>query len=297
MTVLRTDDSRFQDLPDFDFTPHYQVIEDPDLGPLRMHYLDEGDEEAPAVLCLHGEPSWCYLYRHMIPVLVAGGFRVLAPDLVGFGRSDKPAGRQHYSYARHVAWVRAWLEALDLRGITLVAQDWGGLIGLNLVAAMPERFDRISLSNTGMPTGDEPENPAFLAWRGYSQKVEDFDAGVIVNMASQRELSDAEQAAYRAPFPDESFMAGARQFPMLVPVSPDNPAADGNREAWEQLARWDKPMLLCFSDADPVSAPWRQPFVDRVPGARGQPHRTLHGGHFVQEDDGRAWAEAIVGWG
>jgi haloalkane dehalogenase len=271
-------------------------IGDESLGALRVHYLDEGERNSPVILCLHGEPSWCFLYRHMIPVLVAAGYRVVAPDLVGFGRSDKPAQRDSYSYEGHVGWMRAWLEAVDLRRITLVAQDWGGLIGLRLAAQMPQRFDRISLSNTGLPTGDEPENPAFLAWRGFSQKVEHFDAGAIVNTATLRDLSEAEQNAYRAPFPDESYMAGARQFPVLVPISTDNPAAAANRLAWQRLAEWDKPMLLCFSDSDPVSAPWRESFIDRVPGARHQPHCTLRGGHFVQEDDGRAWAEAIVGW-
>ena len=296
MNVLRTPDERFAGLEGFDFRPNYHDIEDPELGTLRLHYLDEGPADGPVVLCLHGEPSWCYLYRKMIPLFVAAGLRVIAPDLVGFGRSDKPVRREDYSYAAHVRWVLALLDGLQLDDLTLVAQDWGGLIGLRLVAEHPHRFARVSLSNTGLPTGDQNFGEAFLKWRAFSQRDNRFDTGLIVNNFGRGSLTPAEVDAYRAPFPDERYKAGARQFPMLVPAEPDNPAANDNRRAWKSLMQWHKPMLLCFSDSDPVTRGAEQPFLKLVPGTEGQPHRTLHGSHFIQEEDGEAWAAAIVEW-
>lgn len=296
MRVLRTPDERFRDLPGFAFERHYRVVADPDLGPLRIHYVDEGPADGPVVLCLHGEPSWCYLYRHMIAELAARGARVLAPDLVGFGRSDKPARREDHSYARHVGWMRAWLEDLDLEGVTLVAQDWGGLIGLRLLAVMPQRFARLSLSNTGLPTGDQPMPEAFERWRTWSRETPQFDPGLVCNEFGRGDLTAAEMDAYRAPFPDESYLAGPRQMPSLVPASPDDPAREANLRAWARLAEWPGPVLLCFSDGDPITRGAHAAFRDRLPGAAGQPHRTLPGGHFVQERSGRAWARAIADW-
>lgn len=296
MTILRTPDKCFTGLQGFPYAPHYQTIEDPDLGSLRMHYVDAGPSDAEVVLCLHGEPSWSYLYRKMIPVFSAAGLRVLAPDLVGFGRSDKPSRREDYTYARHVRWVSDWLAAVASRPVTLVAQDWGGLIGLRLLAEQPERFARFSISNTGLPTGDQSFGEAFERWRAFSQSDPQFDTGHIVNNFGRGRLSDAEIAAYRAPFPHDEYKAGARQFPMLVPSSPDDVAAPANRAAWQRLAQWTKPALLCFSDGDPITRGADAPFLKHVPGTSGQPHRILHGGHFIQEDDGETWARAVVDW-
>ncbi len=296
MKVLRTPDDRFQNLPDYPFRPHYLEISDEALGSLRVHYVDEGAADAPVVLCLHGEPSWSYLYRFMIPIFVDAGFRVIAPDLIGFGKSDKPAEKSAYSYNGHVRWMSQWLQALDLQNITLVAQDWGGLIGLRLLAEMPDRFARVSISNTGLPTGDQPMAEAFMQWREYSQVVEDFDAGAIIANFTPREFSEAEINAYRAPFPSDDYKAGARQFPLLVPVSPDNPATEANRQAWQVLSQWQKPFLLCFSDGDPITAGLQKVFLERVPGAKNQPHAVLHGGHFIQEVDGERWANRVVDW-
>jgi haloalkane dehalogenase len=296
MSVLRTPDDRFENLSGFSFQPHYLEIRDPDLGPLRIHYLDEGPVGGPLVLCLHGEPTWCYLYRKMIPVLVAAGCRVLAPDLVGFGRSDKPSERKDYTYARHVQWMTDWLGATGARDVTLLGQDWGGLIGLRLVAENPDMFARFSLSNTGLPTGDHAINEAFHRWRKYSQDDPVFDTGFIVNLFGRGGLTEQEIEAYRAPFPSDAYKAGARQFPVLVPTEADNPAAEDNRRAWQALMQWEKPALMCFSDADPIMHGGDKPFIKRVPGTRNQPHVTLKGRHFIQEEDGERWASVVADW-
>ena len=296
MTILRTPDDRFDNLPGFPFEPHYCEIRDAGLGPLRIHYVDEGPGHGPVVLCLHGEPTWSYLYRKMIPLFAAAGFRVLAPDLVGFGRSDKPSGRSDYTYARHVQWMKDWLVAMGLCDVTLLGQDWGGLIGLRLVAEIPERFARFSLSNTALPTGDIPANEAFQRWRKFSQEDPDFDIGYIVNLFGRGNLTEQEVEAYRAPFPSDEYKAGARQFPLLVPTSPDDPAAPANRQAWKVLREWHKPALMCFSDSDPIMAGGEKPFLKLVPGAKNQPHVTLKGRHFIQEEDGENWARAVIGW-
>jgi len=282
MDILRTPDDRFVDLPDYPFAPHYIEIDG-----LRVHYVDEGPPDAAPTLLLHGEPSWSYLYRAMIPILAAAGHRVIAPDLVGFGRSDKPAARADYTYARHVGWMAGLLGALDLRDITLFCQDWGGLIGLRLVAAHGDRFARVVAANTGLPTGDQPMGAAFDAWRRLSQETPDLPIGPIIQRGCVTELDPAVIAAYDAPFPDERYKAGARQFPLLVPTRPDDPASAANRAAWAALARWDKPFLTLFSDADPITAGGDQVLRQVVPGARGLPHRTIvGGGHFLQEDKG-----------
>jgi haloalkane dehalogenase len=232
----------------------------------------------------------------MIPVFTAAGIRVLAPDLVGFGRSDKPARREDYSYRKHVKWMLDWLRQTGAGDITLVGQDWGGLIGLRLLAENPELFARFSISNTGLPTGDHPVNEAFHRWRKFSQEDPVFDIGSIVNLFGHGNLSEAEVDAYRAPFPSDEYKAGARQFPVLVPIEPDDAAAADNRRAWKSLMRWDKPALMCFSDADPIMAGGDQAFLKRVPGTQGQPHVTLRGRHFIQEEDGDNWAQAVASW-
>jgi haloalkane dehalogenase len=296
MKTLRTPDDRFADLPGYPFEPHYATIDDLDGGTLRVHYLDEGPATAPAVLLLHGEPSWSFLYRHMVPPLVAAGHRVIAPDLIGFGRSDKPTALTDYSYARHVAWMRQLVvERLDLRDATLFAQDWGGLIGLRILAAEPDRFARVVIGNTGLPTGLGPASEAFLQWQQFSQTTEQFPVGAIVNAGCATDLPADVIAAYDAPFPDESYKAGARIFPTLVPTSPDDPASADNLAAWEVLAAFERPFLCAFSDRDPITAGGDAPFLAKVPGAAGQRHATIEGAaHFLQEDRGPELAQVIV---
>lgn len=294
MQFLRTPDARFVDLPDYDFAPQYVDIDDTEGGTLRVHYVDEGPHDAPPVLLLHGEPTWSYLYRHMIPPLVAAGHRVIAPDLVGFGRSDKPTAQVDYTYQRHVDWMTGFLQKVNLVGITLFAQDWGGLIGLRLLAAMPERFARVVVGNTALPTGDQPMSPAFAAWRAFSQTVDPFDAGRIVYGGTTSKLTKEEVAAYNAPYPDGTYQAGARQFPMLVPDNPDDPAAAPNRAAWEVLRLLDLPVLTTFGADDKIMAGIEKVFQKLMPGAAGQDHVVLPAaGHFLQEDVGPELARRI----
>ena len=290
MNVLRTPESRFDSLLDFPFAPHYHEV----APGLRLHYVDEGSRDAAPVLMLHGEPTWSYLYRHMIPPVVAAGLRVLAPDLIGFGRSDKLVAPGDYSYAGQVAWLRTWLEALDLRDVTLVCQDWGSLIGLRLAAESPQRFARIVLSNGGLPTGHGPIPGVFRAWRAFSRYSPWFPIGRIVQSATRRRLKMAELAAYEAPFPSASYKAAARIYPSLVPITPNDPASEANRRAWQVFSQWNKPFICCYSDGDPITRGLDRAFRDRVPGARGQPHMTLCGGHFIQEDDPRTFARLVV---
>ena len=296
MDTVRTPDDRFADLPDYPFRPNYAEIPDLDGGTLRMHYLDEGPPDGAVVLLLHGEPSWSYLYRRMVPLLVAAGHRVIVPDLVGFGRSDKPTSPADYSYARQVAWTSALVfDHLDLSDITYFGQDWGGLIGLRLVAAQPDRFARVVIGNTGLPTGAGAPSDAFLAWQKFSQESPVFPIGNIVNGGCTSDLSPEVIAAYDAPFPDDSYKAGARIFPALVPTSPDDPEAPANQAAWKVLAGFDRPFLTCFSDRDQITKGGAAPFIAKVPGAQGQPHVTIEGaGHFLQEDNGPQLAEVII---
>jgi len=296
METLRTPDERFDGLPGFPFEPRYAEVADPDGGTLRIHYLDEGPADGDVVLLLHGEPSWSYLYRTMIPVLVDAGLRAVAPDLVGFGRSDKPTPRSEYTYARHVEWMRELLfDRLDLRDVTLVCQDWGGLVGLRLVAEHPDRFARVVAANTYLPTGDTDPGEAFRTWRTFSQEVEEFPTGAIVNMGCTTDLAPDVVAAYDAPFPDQTFVEGARQFPLLVPASSDDPATEANRAAWTVLEQFEKPFLTAFSDGDPITAGAHRALQERIPGARGREHVTIAGGgHFLQEDRGPELAAAVV---
>ena len=294
MHVLRTPDARFNNLPDYPFAPHYTDVPALDGGRLRLHYLDEGPPHAAPVLALHGEPTWSYLYRHMIPIWVQAGHRVIAPDLIGFGRSDKPADRADYTYQRHVDWMSAFVQGLNLTGITLVCQDWGGLIGLRLVADMPDRFARVVAANTALPTGDRPMNDAFQNWRAYSQAAPEFRSGRIVSGGTQSKLTKEEEAAYDAPFPDARYQAGAREFPMLVPCHPDDPASEANRAAWARLRQFEKPFLTAFGADDRVMAGIDQVFQKNVPGAHGQAHVVLpDAGHFLQEDVGPDLAEIV----
>lgn len=296
MDALRTPDDRFTDLPGYTFEPHYVEIPDGDGGTLRVHHLDEGPADGPVVLLLHGEPSWSFLYRHMIPVLVDAGMRVIAPDLVGFGRSDKPAARADYTYARHVEWLSSHVfGALDLRDITLVCQDWGGLLGLRLVAAEPDRFAAVVAANTFLPTGDGTPSDAFLAWQKFSQEVPEMPIGKIINGGCTTDLSPEVIAAYDAPFPDETYKEGARQFPSLVPTSPDDPEAPANREAWKVLGAFERPFVCAFSDQDPITKGNDRHLIERIAGARGAAHTTIEGGgHFLQEDRGPQLAQVVI---
>ncbi|MDX1588582.1 MAG: haloalkane dehalogenase [Oleiphilaceae bacterium] len=295
MKVLRTPESRFEPLSGFDYPPHYLQVEDFEGGELRMHYLDEGPREGAVVLLLHGEPSWCYLYRKMIPIITAAGYRAIAPDLIGFGRSDKPADRKDYTYARHVGWLQSFLDRMDLQSIHLVCQDWGGLLGLRLVAENPERFASVVAANTFLPTGDTDLGPAFKKWRQFSQETPEFHIAGVIKGGTVTPLSQSVIDAYNAPFPDERYKEGARQFPTLVPASPDDPASEPNRKAWKVLSQWQKPFLTAFSDSDPITGGAERVFHQRIPGAQGQDHITIkNGGHFLQEDQGEALAEVVV---
>ena len=296
METVRTPDDRFADLPDFPFAPNYAEIPDQDGGTLRVHYLDEGPADAAPILLLHGEPSWSFLYRHMVPPLVAAGHRVVVPDQVGFGRSDKPTEMSDYSYARHVEWMSSLVfDELDLHDATFFGQDWGGLIGLRLVTAQPNRFARIVVSNTGLPDGSRALPDAFMQWQHFSQTSPVFPIGDIINGGCTTDLSPEVIAAYDAPFPDDTYKAGARIWPSFVPTGTDDPEAANNTAAWEVLSQWEKPLLTCFSDSDPVSAGGDAVFQRRVPGAAGQPHTIVEGGgHFVQEDCGPQVAQIIL---
>lgn len=296
MQSLRTPDERFADLLDYPFGPNYIEIDDLDGGRLRVHYLDEGPADGAVVLVMHGEPSWSYLYRKMIPLLTAAGLRVIAPDLVGFGKSDKPSEKSDYTYERHVGWMQAAIiDHLDLQDATFFGQDWGGLVGLRLVAENPERFARVVVGNTGLPTGQGGASKVFLQWQKFSQESPVFPIGQILNGATLTELNAAEIAAYDAPFPDETYKEGARIFPSLVPTSEDDPAVLANQAAWKVFQKWEKPFVTCFSDSDPVTAGGDAPFLKLVPGAQGQPHVTIENAHhFFQEDGAPQLAQVII---
>ncbi len=291
MEFIRTPEDRFNNLPDYTFNPNYKKIGDG----MQMHYVDEG--EGPIVLLLHGEPSWSFLYRKMIPVFVKAGYRCIAPDLIGFGKSDKPTNRKDYTYAKHLEWTRNFIKALDLQNITLFCQDWGGLLGLRFVVEMGDRFSNVIVANTILPTGDQSPNDAFNSWKNYSQTTPFFPVGKIINKGCFSDLSEEVIAAYDAPFPDETYKEGAREFPAIVPHTSDDPQTIPNREAWQKLMQWKKPMLTLFSDSDPIMAGLEKMFQGVVPGCKGQPHEIIKdGGHFLQEDKGEEIAEKCVAW-
>ncbi len=332
MRTLRTPDERFRDLPGFPFTPRYTEVPDGDGGALRIHHLDEGPRDGEIVLCMHGQPSWSYLYRHMIPILTGGGLRVLAPDLVGFGRSDKPAAREDYTFERQVGWLNAWLRRNDVRAATLVGQDWGGLIGLRMVAENTERFARVVVANTGLPApqdmaheeaealrelrrtlptptmpelaqalaNPDPDAPgrSFVYWQKWTWETEDIPIGLLIaGSVDGRALSPGEIAAYDAPFPDPSYKMGPRAMPSQVPTLPDDPSLPANLRAWEVLSKWEKPFLCAFTDNDPVTRGLDRSFHERIPGTQGQPHTTISGGgHFLQEGRGERFAQIIAGF-
>jgi len=295
MEFLRTNDSCFENLPEYDFLPNYLMVDDTEGGQLRLHYLDEGPKEAAPILLMHGEPSWSFLYRKMIPLLTEAGHRVIAPDLIGFGRSDKPSHRTDYTYQRHVDWISSMLEQLKLKDITLVCQDWGGLIGLRLAAEQSQLFSGIVAANTMLPTGDHDPGEAFKNWQKFSQETPEFNAGKIIKGGTTTELSAEVISAYNAPFPDETYKEGARQFPLLVPITSTDPVAEKNRAAWEVLSQWKKPFLTAFSDNDPITTGGDKLMQKLIPGTKGQAHTTIiNGGHFLQEDQGEKLAEVVL---
>jgi len=290
MKTLRTPEERFENLPDYPFKPNYIEIEG-----IRIHYIDEGDNENEIVLMMHGEPSWSFLYRKMIKIVTGAGFKVIAPDLVGFGKSDKPIEINDYSYQKHVDWMTTFIKELNLKNMTLVCQDWGGLIGLRLAAENEERFKRITAANTFLPTGEGKASEALLSWQNYSQESPTFDIGNIVNFGCLTTLSPEVIAAYDAPFPDDSYKAGARIFPSLVPITPEDPAVPSNVKAWETLYKWNKPFHTAFSDSDPITKGADVFLQKSIPGAKGQKHVTIRkASHFLQEDKGEEWANIIV---
>lgn len=290
MRKLRTPDDRFENLPDYDFSPNYV-----DVDAMRVHYVDEGPRDGDVILLLHGEPSWSYLYRFMIPLLGAAGLRTIAPDLIGFGRSDKPTSKSDYSYALHVAWMKEFIETLDLQDITLFCQDWGSLIGLRVAAENEHRFARIALGNGGLPTGDQEMPRAFNIWRAFARYSPWFPIGKIIQKGTITELSDSVVAAYDAPFPSSQYKGGARAFPMLVPTTPDDPASEANRAAWNVFDNWQKPFLTTFSNRDPITRGGERHWQEKVPGAKGREHvKIKNAGHFLQEDKGPELADVLI---
>ncbi len=292
MRILRTPDERFLRLPGYPWAPRYTEVDG-----VRIHHVEDGPAGAAPVLLLHGEPTWSFLYRKVIPVLAGAGHRVLAPDLVGFGKSDKPARREDYSYARHVGWMAGWMRALDLRGVTLVCQDWGALIGLRLVVEHPERFARVVVANGGLPTGDQHTPFPFKVWQAFARWTPRFPVGRVVQAGSETRLPPEVVAAYDAPFPGERFKAGPRSLPALVPTRASDPANAANRRAWEALRAWDRPLLTAFGDRDPFFKGIDRLLQRTVPGAAGEPHTVLRGaGHFIQEDAGEALGTVVADW-
>jgi haloalkane dehalogenase len=295
---VETPAERFTDLRDFPWEPHHVAV---DPSGLRIHWVEAGPADGPVVLLLHGEPSWSYLYRHMIPVFAESGYRVIAPDLIGFGRSSKPTEVSAHSYAAHVRWMRTFLEALELTEITLFAQDWGSLIGLRLVAET-DRFARVAIGNGFLPKGDPPElslkalgsAAAFLTWRTFARFTPVFVCSKVLQMGSARTLGAAELRAYDAPFPDRRYLAGPRAMPRLVPLGPNDPARADQVAAWERLERWDKPFLTLFSKGDPITRGLDRVLQRKIPGAADQPHQRVRGGHFLQEDSGPELAAHVI---
>jgi haloalkane dehalogenase len=295
LQFLTTPEHCFEQIADFSYAPHFLQVDDNEGGSLKLHFIDEGPKHANVVLMLHGEPSWAYLYRKMIDPVVAAGYRVIAPDLIGFGKSDKPTEHSDYTYQRHLDWVRQVVIQLNLKDITLVCQDWGGLLGLRLVAEHADLFARVLAANTMLPTGEHAASAAFLNWQTFSQQVEVFPVSGIIKGATVLPLSPEVMAAYDAPFPDETFKAGVRQFPLLVPTTPDDPASEANRLAWQSLQQFHKPFITAFSDSDPVTSGGDKIMQKLIPGCQGQAHTTIEkGGHFLQEDQGKQLAEVLL---
>ncbi|MBC8480323.1 MAG: haloalkane dehalogenase [Actinobacteria bacterium] len=291
--ILKNDLSDFEGLKEWEYKEHFYTLKT-EYGDMNIHYIDEGSSSENTVLLLHGEPDWGYIYRKFIDTLVATGVRVVVPDLPGFGKSDKLSERSSYTYEKYVNWMETWMKDLELNNITLFGQDWGGLIGLRLVAENEDMFKNVVVSNTALPTGDISAGKAFEDWKNYAQTVENFHAGGIIKGGTVKGLDQYVIDAYNAPFPDDSYKEAARQFPMLVPVTPDNPSSQKNREAWEMLKNWNKPFLCVFSEQDQIFNGVDKAFTKLIPGCQNQPHKTIQGGHFIQEDNPEECIEAIL---
>jgi len=289
-TVLRTPEERFEALPDYPFQPHYIDVE----PKLRMHYLDEGDPDHPIILLLHGEPSWSFLYRKMIPVLVQNGFRAIVPDLIGFGKSDKIVEMEAYSYQTHLNWLQTFIQKMGLSDMLLFCQDWGGLLGLRMVADHPEWFTMVVASNTTLPTGVIELPEAFRKWQQFAQATPDFDSGKIVDRATTFPLTPEIIDAYNAPYPSSEYQAGARIFPSLVPTTMEDPEAMNNQQAWQKLQQFDKPFLTIFGSDDPIMLGAEKFFQKIIPGTKGQAHAIIQAGHFIQEDQGEELAKQVT---
>lgn len=291
--ILKNDPSDFEGLKEWEYKENFYTLKT-GYGDMNIHYIDEGSSSEDTVLLLHGEPDWGYIYRKFIDPLVAAGVRVVVPDLPGFGKSDKLSERSSYTYEKYVNWMETWMKDLKLNNITLFGQDWGGLIGLRLVAENEDMFKNVVISNTALPTGDISAGKAFEDWKNYAQTVENFHAGGIIKGGTVKGLDQYVIDAYNAPFPDDSYKEAARQFPMLVPVTPDNPSSQKNREAWEVLKNWYKPFLCVFSEQDQIFNGVDKAFTKLIPGCQNQPHKTIQGGHFIQEDNPEECIEAIL---
>jgi len=291
--ILKNNPSDFEGLKEWEYKEHFYTLKT-EYGDMNIHYIDEGSSSENTVLLLHGEPDWGYIYRKFIDPLVAAGVRVVVPDLPGFGKSDKLSERSSYTYEKYVNWMETWMKDLELNNITLFGQDWGGLIGLRLVAENEDMFKNVVISNTALPTGDISAGKAFEDWKNYAQTVENFHAGGIIKGGTVKGLDQYVIDAYNAPFPDDSYKEAARQFPMLVPVTPDNPSSQKNREAWEVLKNWNKPFLCVFSEQDQIFNGVDKAFTKLIPGCQNQPHKTIQGGHFIQEDNPEECIEAIL---
>lgn len=292
MSILRTPESRFENLKDFNFEPNYLELGHKSES-MRMHYLDENKDSNDVVLLLHGEPTWCYLYRHIIPILTKAGKRVIAPDLIGFGKSDKLTNKEDYTYANHIMWVSQLFDHLQLDNIILFAQDWGGLIGLRILAENPEKFSGLVVSNSGLPIGSGASE-GFKQWLNYSQTVEDFNAGKIVYQGSLKALDNYEIDAYNAPFPDDSFKVAARVFPTIVPITKEHAEVEENIKAWEVLKKFDRPTVAIFGEHDASFRGGDKYIIEKIAGAKGMNHQRINAGHFSQENQPELIAETIL---
>jgi haloalkane dehalogenase len=295
MTVIRTPDACFDNLPNYDFKPHYLEVPDEKFGRLRMHYLDEGPADGQIILLMHGQGCWSYIFRDMIPVLVGGGYRIIAPDYIGFGRSDKLPSTEDYSFQKHIDWLTAFFRGMQLEGITAYLFDWGGFFGLRIAAEHPEIFERIALSNTQLPTGDSPGRDWFINWRAEQFALPQFPQGEMVNSGVKNKLSAETIAAFDAPYIDETFKTGPRRFPMILPISPDDPAAPANKIAWAKLASWGKPVLTLYSSDFTGSSMGPDKILNQIPGTRGQNHALLdNAGFYIVEDKATELAERLL---
>ena len=292
MSILRTPESRFENLKDFNFEPNYLELGHKSES-MRMHYLDENKDSNDVVLLLHGEPTWCYLYRHIIPILAKAGKRVIAPDLIGFGKSDKLTNKEDYTYANHIMWVSQLFDHLQLDNVVLFAQDWGGLIGLRILAENPEKFSGLVVSNSGLPVGSGASE-GFKQWLNYSQTVEDFNAGKIVYQGSLKALDNYEIDAYNAPFPDDSFKVAARVFPTIVPITKEHAEVEENIKAWEVLKQFDRPTVAIFGEHDASFKGGDKYIIEKIAGAKGMNHQRINAGHFSQENQPTLIAETIL---